>query len=170
MNCCNLSNLKRPGRREQQGNPTESDDLQYFGMSAVFRLEDNTEQFSPQLRSKAADRGYVSLLAALDLQDHYWCWAPGRKALNPFQGTLLIPCMQFLLTVLGVLRTELKVLQSDTALLASTELKEFTPWRFSLQLLTVSTSVDIHPTNTYIFPFFPFKNFCSKLSEKAKTL
>ena len=57
--------------------------------------------------------------------------------------------------VLGVLRTELKVLQTDTALLASTELNEFIPSRSSPQLLTVSTivCVDIHPTNTYIFLF-----------------
>lgn len=154
MSCCNLSYLKRPGKRQKQGNPTQSNDLQYFGMLAVFRLKDNTKQFSPQFWWKTADRGYVSLLAALDLQDHYWCWAPARKAQNPFQRTQLIPCLQFLLMVLGVLRTEPKVLQSDTALPAWTELKEFTPWRFSLQLLTVSTSVDIHPTNTYIFPLF----------------
>lgn len=122
-------------------------------MLGVFRLKDNTKQFSPQFWLNAVDRGYVSLLAAVDLQDHYWSWAPGRKALNPFQGNQLIPCLQFLLMVLGVLRTELKVLQSDTALLAPTELKEFTPWRFSLQLLTVSTSAHIHPANIHLSSF-----------------
>lgn len=53
--------------------------------------------------------------------------APVRKALNPLQGTLLILCKRFLPMVLGVLETELKVLQTDTALLASSELNEFTP-------------------------------------------
>lgn len=63
------------GRREDSNRQiTESEDIQYFGMLTVFRLEDNIKQFSPQLWLKATDRGYMSHLTAPDPQYQCLCW------------------------------------------------------------------------------------------------
>lgn len=130
--------------------------LQYFGMLAVFRLEDTMKQFSPQLWLKAAEvmcliwqhQSFGTGVCA----DELTAAAAGRRAQSPFQGAPL-PLRGIPTDGAGVLRTE-----ADTALLASTKLHEFAPWRASLQLLTMSTSVKHRfffiPLKTFMFIFF----------------
>lgn len=153
-NCCNLCHLKRPQSKQKQASST--DDLQYFGMLAVFRLEDTMKQFSPQLWLKAAEvtcliwqhQSFGTGVCA----DELAAAAAGRRAQSPFQGAPL-PLRGIPTDGAGVLRTE-----ADTALLASTKLHEFAPWRASLQLLTMSTSVKHRfffiPLKTFMFIFF----------------
>lgn len=70
----------------------------------------------------------------------------------------LPPCKGFLQMMLAVLRTDLKVLQAHTALLAPTEIHEFTPWRAS-----------DYVSQCYGCIFgLSFKNLYSKLSKKKK--
>lgn len=162
INCCNLCHLKRPQCRQQQASSTESDHLQYFGMLAVFRLEDNMKQFSPQLWLKATDRGYMSHLTAPELRYRCLCWRTRscscwQETTEPFPRSFSASVRGIPADGAGVLRTE-----ADTALLASTKLHKFAPWRASLQLLTVPTSVK------HRFFFFPLKTFI--LNYQKKTL